>query len=118
MDGTPKTRRFSEPFFLCSSPSPSPPCADVVVPLRRHRLFWHIFSTLPSSSQRLLLAFITGSDRIPATGSSALTLKLTNMGRDTGRWPTSHTCFNELCLYRYATEERMREMLQGASEQR
>ncbi|ORY90057.1 hypothetical protein BCR35DRAFT_328705, partial [Leucosporidium creatinivorum] len=78
------------------------------------QLFWHVFTLFPPTSQRLLLSFITGSDRIPATGSSALTLKITNMGPDSGRWPTSHTCFNEICLYRYRSEERMRSMLEGA----
>lgn len=64
--------------------------------LIRCRLFWEVFSGFDVERQRALLSFITGSDRIPATGTSALQLKLTNLGPDTGRWPTSHTCFNQV----------------------
>ncbi|KAK4050398.1 putative E3 ubiquitin-protein ligase [Microbotryomycetes sp. JL201] len=78
------------------------------------KLFWHVFKTFDADEQRQLLLFITGSDRVPATGTSALTLKITCSGSDITRFPTSHTCFNQLCLYRYPDEAIMRDKLRTA----
>ncbi|KAM0793760.1 hypothetical protein ACM66B_001178 [Microbotryomycetes sp. NB124-2] len=78
------------------------------------KLFWHVFKTFDAEEQRQLLLFITGSDRVPATGTSALTLKITCSGSDISRFPTSHTCFNQLCLYRYPDEALMRDKLRTA----
>ncbi|GAA5972605.1 hypothetical protein JCM11641_002933 [Rhodosporidiobolus odoratus] len=74
-------------------------------------LFWTVFSSFSPARQRSLLGFITASDRIPATGSSALQLKLQCLGNDCDRLPQSHTCFNTLSLYRYTSREKMERML-------
>ncbi|GAA6058525.1 hypothetical protein JCM10212_006964 [Sporobolomyces blumeae] len=64
--------------------------------------FWSIVSSWTPRQQRLLLLFITGSDRLPATGITALEIKISCLGRhDSDRLPTSATCFNELRLFRY-----------------
>ncbi|KAI5481770.1 E3 ubiquitin-protein ligase HECTD2 [Pseudohyphozyma bogoriensis] len=82
------------------------------------RMFWDVVSSWDPERQRKLLSFITGSDRIPATGHSALTLKITCMpGNQIGRYPTSHTCFNQLCLWRYPTREMMEQRLVTAMEE-
>lgn len=83
------------------------------------QVFWRVFAAFTPQQQRQLLSFITGSDRIPATGTSALQLKLTNGGEDeTGRrFPTSHTCFNQLVLHECADEERMARLLVRAMEE-
>lgn len=82
------------------------------------RIFWKTLITFTTNQQRSLLHFITGSDRTPAIGTPGLKLRISNLGIDLGRYPSSHTCFNQLKLYEYETEERMKEMLIGAMEER
>jgi E3 ubiquitin-protein ligase HECTD2 len=57
--------------------------------------------------QRRILFFITGSDRVPSTGMSSMVFKITCIGEDCERFPQSHTCFNQLCLYRYSSREKL-----------
>ncbi|GJN92174.1 hypothetical protein Rhopal_005204-T1 [Rhodotorula paludigena] len=78
--------------------------------------FWSAFRSFSPTKQRLLLAFITASDRIPATGTSALQLKLQCLGEDSDRLPQSHTCFNALAMYRYGTRDKVERMLTLAIE--
>lgn len=70
--------------------------------------------------QKQFLAFVTATDRIPSTGITALHLKITCMGRvDSERLPTSHSCFNELCLWSYDGGcERLERLLITAMEER
>ncbi|KAK9475219.1 uncharacterized protein V1510DRAFT_410368 [Dipodascopsis tothii] len=75
------------------------------------RWFWEYFERIENREQRRLLAFVTGSDRIPATGTANLIFKISKMGEDCDRYPTSHTCFNQLCLYRYASREKLEDKL-------
>ncbi|KAK9728614.1 putative E3 ubiquitin-protein ligase, variant 3 [Basidiobolus ranarum] len=75
------------------------------------RNFWSIFGAMTSELQRQLLVFITGSDRIPATGIANLTFKISCLGEDSERFPIAHTCFNQLCIYRYSTREKLNEKL-------
>lgn len=76
------------------------------------RNFWSIFKEFDDRNQRRLLQFITASDRYPATGIANLSFKITCMGsHDSERFPTSHTCFNQLCLYNYHGREKLRNML-------
>lgn len=69
--------------------------------------FWESFGAATPKDQRRLVSFITGSDRIPATGAASLVIKITCLGSDTGRYPSARTCFNVLNLYRYQTRERL-----------
>lgn len=70
--------------------------------------FWKHLKLLDGNELKRVLLFITGSDRIPATGIENLTLKLTRLsnGKDSDRLPVAHTCFNELALYEYADEQK------------
>ncbi len=85
--------------------------------------------------QRKLLMFVTGSDRIPATGATQMNLKITcgNNGDSDRYWllffyfvlyfkhslffniiirlPSAHTCFNQLILYKYHTKQKLERML-------
>ena len=63
--------------------------------------FWEAFAEADVKSQRKILGFITGSDRIPAMGATSLTIKMVFMGDNYERFPTARTCFNMLGLYRY-----------------
>ncbi|KAJ5654558.1 hypothetical protein N7490_001561 [Penicillium lividum] len=76
--------------------------------------FWEFFETAPPPSQRKILSFITGSDRIPAMGAMSLTIRLACLGDDSPRYPTARTCFNTLSLYRYATREKLHRLLWDA----
>ena len=73
--------------------------------------FWSTFEDSDPKDQRKLLLFITGSDRIPAMGAASLSIRITCHGDDRGRYPTAHTCFNVLALWRYKTRERLEAML-------
>jgi E3 ubiquitin-protein ligase HECTD2 len=64
--------------------------------------------------QRKLLMFVTGSDRIPVTGSSHLYLQITCGGEDVGRLPSAHTCFNQLILYQHKSQDHLQKVLEMA----
>lgn len=81
------------------------------------RWFWRYFAALEPKNQRRLLMFVTGSDRIPATGISTMLFTITRLGGDSDRLPVSHTCFNELCLYEYKTKQKFIEKLTMAVEE-
>lgn len=65
------------------------------------RWFWHWLENAPTSKQRKFLIFVTGSDRIPATGIQNMNFKISNAGDNKTHLPIAHTCFNELSLYSY-----------------
>ncbi|RFU80965.1 other hect domain ubiquitin ligase e3 [Trichoderma arundinaceum] len=73
--------------------------------------FWETFEQATPSDQRKLLTFVTGSDRIPAMGAASLTIKLSCLGDDCGRYPIARTCFNMLSLWRYESKQRLESML-------
>lgn len=82
------------------------------------RYFWSAVAGFSPTDQRRLLAFITASDRLPATGITSLELKLQCLGDDSDRYPQSHTCFNTLSLYRYSSLDKMERMLRRSFEDR
>ena len=86
--------------------SKPPPHADPAI-----RWFWDYFGRISPDDQRKLLSFITGSDRIPATGAASLTIKIACLGQDCERFPVARTCFNQIGLYRYRKRERLERML-------
>ncbi|SCV03260.1 LAMI_0H06722g1_1 [Lachancea mirantina] len=73
--------------------------------------FWAVFSEFTSLERRKLLAFVTGSDRIPATGISTIPFKITRAGADKEKLPLAHTCFNELSLYDYQSRQILKQKL-------
>ena len=73
--------------------------------------FWDFFARIDPKDQRKMLGFITGSDRIPAMGATSLSIKISCIGEDCERFPVARTCFNTLCLWRYATREKFEQKL-------
>ncbi len=73
--------------------------------------FWALFQSLDVIDQRRLLSFVTGSDRIPATGAANLSFRISVLGNSQRRLPVAHTCFNQLCLHRYKTQELLKQKL-------
>lgn len=78
--------------------------------------FWEWVSTLTFKQQKKVLVFITGSDRVPATGIQNLSLKISrlNNGKDSDRLPVAHTCFNELSIHEYSSREKLVDKLTKA----
>ncbi|KAL2265395.1 hypothetical protein VTJ83DRAFT_6495 [Remersonia thermophila] len=64
------------------------------------RWFWDAWRRAAPQDQRRLLAFITGSDRVPAAGEAALSIRVACLGDECGRFPTARTCFNSIGLWR------------------
>lgn len=74
--------------------------------------FWELVEEWNYPLQRKLMRFVTGSDGIPATGMSTLPFKISLLGSsDSSKLPIAHTCFNELCLWKYGTKEKLEEKL-------
>jgi hypothetical protein len=79
------------------------------------RFFWQVVHTqLSLEEQKLLLRFVTGSDRAPIGGLGALSVLLTREGPDSGRLPTSHTCFAQLCLPEFGSRGKLADRLRCA----
>ncbi|KID95744.1 hect, partial [Metarhizium majus ARSEF 297] len=73
--------------------------------------FWETFQEATPGNQRKLLLFITGSDRIPATGAAMLPIKISCLGEDVGRYPIARTCFNMISLWQYGSKQKLEGML-------
>jgi len=69
--------------------------------------FWEFFEQADPKSQRRILGFITGSDRIPAMGAASLVIKIAFAGKDYRRFPIARTCFNQLMLWKYRSKEEL-----------
>ncbi len=78
--------------------------------------FWRYFDSCVPEVQKKILFFVTGTYRLPATGLPSLHFRISRMIDETGcsRLPTSHTCFNELCLSDYKTEAELRHKMEIA----
>eukprot|EP00854_Cymbomonas_tetramitiformis_P016531 gene16531-19628_t len=78
------------------------------------RWFWEVAHSLPIESKRLLLRFVTGSDRSPIGGLGKLQMKIQRAGPDSIRLPTSYTCFNAILLPEYTSRAKLRDRLETA----
>ncbi|MCJ1313088.1 putative E3 ubiquitin-protein ligase [Agyrium rufum] len=93
---------------LLPHPSPTPSTEPQVT------WFWSVFGSADPSFQRRILAFITGSDRIPAMGAVNLVIKIQFLGEDWTRFPVARTCFNTLGLWRYRSRGELEGRLRRA----
>jgi len=75
------------------------------------RSFWRVAQAMNASQKKRLLAFVTGSDRVPIGGLSALPFKLMRNGDGDERLPTAQTCFHVLLLPQYSNEEVLKDRL-------
>lgn len=67
--------------------------------------------------KRLVLKFVTGSDRAPINGLESLPFVISRNGPDNEQLPSAHTCFNHLLLPDYATFEKLDRKLKLAIHQ-
>jgi ubiquitin-protein ligase E3 A len=82
-----------------------------IVLLFVNRNFWEVFYEFSDEEKKQLLAFVTGSDRVPVGGLSKLKLIIVKNGPDSDRLPTAHTCFNALLLCTYSSKDKLKERL-------
>jgi len=80
--------------------------------------FWNILKSFSKQEKALFLQFVTGTSKVPLDGFEALHgsdgPKRFNIHKSfvgCHQLPTAHTCFNQLDLPAYPTEEMMREKL-------
>ena len=66
--------------------------------------FWEAVHGFTEAQKKRLLAFVTGSDRVPIRGLASLQppFVISRNGPASDRLPTAHTCFNHLLLPAYA----------------
>ncbi|CAR30618.1 putative E3 ubiquitin-protein ligase HUL4 [Lachancea thermotolerans CBS 6340] len=85
--------------------------ASITAESRIVRWFWDTFQDFNFEQKCKLLEFVTASDRIPATGISTIPFKISKLGGDSEKLPLVHTCFNEICLYDYNSQPKLRHKL-------
>jgi len=80
--------------------------------------FWAALKTFSKEEKALFLQFVTGTSKVPLDGFKALQgadgVKRLNIHRAYGgdvALPTAHTCFNQLDLPEYSSEDILREKL-------
>lgn len=80
--------------------------------------FWNVLKSFSKQEKALFLQFVTGTSKVPLDGFQALQgsdgLKRFNIHKSfTGshQLPSAHTCFNQLDLPQYPSEEITREKL-------
>ena len=80
------------------------------------RQFWSVVHSWSQDKVRMLLEFVTASDRLPVGGVGKLVFTVQKNGVGDERLPTSLTCFGRLLLPEYTNEEKLREALEKAVE--
>ncbi|EWC47614.1 hypothetical protein DRE_03234 [Drechslerella stenobrocha 248] len=80
--------------------------------------FWESFEEATPEMQRMLLSFMTGSDRIPAMGIANMVLKVVYGGpssvhghKKAERYPIARTCFNSITLWGWESKEKLDKLL-------
>lgn len=73
--------------------------------------FWEVLNSLNDELQKKFLLFATGSDRVPVGGMGEMTFKITKVNHKPDNLPEAHTCFNQLVLPDYPTQEILRQKL-------
>jgi hypothetical protein len=76
--------------------------------------FWEIAHTLDDTQRKQLLAFSTGSERVPIGGLEMIRFTIVKQGGDSDRLPSSHTCFNQLLLPEYSDRSKLDTLLKKA----
>ncbi|XP_070212088.1 probable E3 ubiquitin-protein ligase HECTD2 [Littorina saxatilis] len=77
------------------------------------RYFWDVVLHMPLETQKKLLLFATGSDRVPIGGMGEMTFKISRIN-DPALLPMSHTCFNQLVLPPYKSRKLLKQKIMTA----
>ncbi|EDV24576.1 uncharacterized protein TRIADDRAFT_56514 [Trichoplax adhaerens] len=73
--------------------------------------FWELVHAMNEKHKKLLLMFVTGSDRAPLKGLGNLKIIIQRNGGDSNRLPTAMTCFNRLLLPDYKNKNKLEKLL-------
>lgn len=79
--------------------------------------FWETVKSWDHRKKKLLLEFVTASDRVPVNGVGVIGFGIQNNGARDERLPSSMTCFGMLLLPEYSSKEVLEKMLGIAIEQ-
>lgn len=80
--------------------------------------FFNVISKWSMEDLAKLLLFVTGSSQVPLGGFKAFKNKITIQGGgEKSRLPEAHTCFNQLCIPPYDTEDEIEKKLRFAIEE-
>jgi E3 ubiquitin-protein ligase HUWE1 len=75
-------------------------------------MFWSVVKSMDPQLLRKLLIFVTASSQVPTGGFKNMSPRFKiSMGKDNKRLPVAHTCFNQLDLQPYESEEQLKEKL-------
>lgn len=69
------------------------------------RWFWEVVKAYPQEKQKLLLEFVTASNRVPVNGAESLVFVIERSDSETSALPGSSTCFGTLRLPEYQSKE-------------
>ncbi|XP_060707441.1 probable E3 ubiquitin-protein ligase HERC3, partial [Hemiscyllium ocellatum] len=85
---------------------------------RAVRNFWQVFENLPEEKKKRFLAFLSGTDRIPAGGIQNYCIRILKSRTDEpdSSYPRAYTCTMSLELPNYSSIELLREKLLHAIE--
>jgi ubiquitin-protein ligase E3 A len=73
--------------------------------------FWRVLHGLSDDQKHKFLKFVTGSDRVPIRGLSAVKLVISRAGTDSDRLPSAHTCFDHMLIPDYRDFEKLKTKL-------
>eukprot|EP00927_Polykrikos_kofoidii_P077915 TRINITY_DN747_c0_g1_i1.p1 TRINITY_DN747_c0_g1~~TRINITY_DN747_c0_g1_i1.p1 ORF type:complete len:892 (-),score=133.26 TRINITY_DN747_c0_g1_i1:379-2919(-) len=79
--------------------------------------FWEVIASMDTADRAKVISFTCGSGRLPAGGFQAINPRFNicvRTGDSTLHWPSSHTCYNQLCLPLYTSKEQLEERLRHA----
>merc|ERR1712060_864110 len=69
--------------------------------------FWAVVEAFSEPEKLSFIVFVTASDRVPLRGWQDLRLIVQKNGVGDERLPTAHTCFSQLLLPRYSSEDKL-----------
>ena len=75
------------------------------------KYFWAVLESFSNAERAMFVRFAWGRSRLPRTGKWENSFTLMKCGSDPNRLPVAHTCFFQLDLPPYRSEEEMREKL-------
>lgn len=84
-------------------------------PVELQEWFWEVLREMSQEQRKQLLQFVTGASRLPPGGFAALEppFLVHHAKGSCERWPTAHTCVNQLNLLTYPSKKILRERLEA-----
>jgi len=74
-------------------------------------VFWDVLHSFTETQKVQFVMFVTASDRVPLRGWQDLGLIVQKNGVGDDRLPTAYTCFSQLLLPKFSSQEQLKSML-------